>query len=50
VKNPNEELQKKIGGTVERLIEEQGYCKHCANDLLKFVGAVMASSGSKTED
>jgi len=44
VRNPNEELQKKISGTVARLIDEQGYCIHCANDLLKYVGASFSTS------
>ncbi len=44
VKNPNEELQKKISTTVQRLIDEQGYCVHCANELLKYVGAVFSKT------
>jgi serine protein kinase len=44
VKKPNEELQKKISTTVQRLIDEQDYCPICANELLKFVGAIYSKS------
>jgi serine protein kinase len=44
VKKPNEDLQKKISTTVQRLIDEQHYCPVCANELLKFVGAVYSKS------
>jgi serine protein kinase len=44
VKKPNEELQKKVSTTVQRLIDEQNYCPICANELLKFVGAIYSKS------
>ena len=44
VKKPNEELQKKISSTVQRLVDEQNYCPICANELLKFVGAIYSKS------
>ena len=44
VTRPNDELQKKISTTVQRLIDEQSYCPICANELLKFVGAVYSKS------
>ena len=44
VKNPNEELQRKISTTIERLIDEQGYCSVCANELLKYVGAIFSKA------
>jgi serine protein kinase len=44
VKKPHEELQKKINTTVQRLVDEQNYCPVCANELLKFVGAIYSKS------
>jgi len=49
VNRPSEDLQKKISSTIERLIEEQGYCTHCANDLLKYVGAVFSREPESEE-
>ena len=44
VKKPNEDLQRKIDSAVSRLVDEQHYCPICANEVLKFVGAVYSKS------
>jgi serine protein kinase len=41
---PNEEQQERIR-TVERtLIEERGYCQHCAGELIRYVGTLLGRS------
>jgi serine protein kinase len=41
-KTPDAEQLKKINEVVERLVAEQGYCAVCANELLKYVGSLLA--------
>lgn len=41
-KTPDAEQLKKINEVVDRLVAEQGYCAHCANELLKYVGTLMS--------
>ncbi|MFN3652745.1 MAG: PrkA family serine protein kinase [Armatimonadota bacterium] len=40
-KTPDAEQLRKINEVVDRLIEEQGYCHVCANELLKYVGTLL---------
>jgi serine protein kinase len=40
-KTPNEKQLKKVNEVTERLIEEHGYCKVCANELLRYVGSLL---------
>ena len=42
IKTPDAEQLKRINEVVERLISEQGYCPVCANELLKYVGTLLA--------
>lgn len=39
--NPDPELKKKQDQAIESLIDEHGYCPHCANELLKYVGQLI---------
>ncbi|MBI4317598.1 MAG: protein prkA [Chloroflexi bacterium] len=41
-KTPDAEQLKRINGVVDRLVTEQGYCSVCANELLKYVGALLS--------
>jgi serine protein kinase len=41
-KTPDAEQLKKINEVVDRLVAEQGYCVVCANELLKYVGTLLA--------
>jgi serine protein kinase len=41
-KTPDAEQLKKINEVVDRLVAEQGYCVLCANELLKYVGTLLA--------
>jgi serine protein kinase len=40
-KTPDEEQLRRINEVVDRLIEQQGYCAVCANELLKYVGTLL---------
>ena len=40
-KTPDKEQQERIQGVVDRLIQEHGYCEHCAKTLLGYVGALL---------
>jgi serine protein kinase len=40
-KTPDEEQLRRINGVVDRLISEQGYCRVCANELLRYVGTLL---------
>jgi serine protein kinase len=40
-KTPDEDQLRRINDVVNRLIEEQGYCHVCANELLKYVGTLL---------
>jgi serine protein kinase len=41
-KTPDAEQLKRINEVVDRLVAEQGYCAVCANELLKYVGTLLA--------
>ncbi|MCL5283183.1 MAG: protein prkA [Armatimonadetes bacterium] len=40
-KTPDENQLKRINEVVDRLINEQGYCAVCANELLRYVGSLL---------
>jgi serine protein kinase len=40
-KTPDGEQLKKINEVVDRLVQEQGYCPVCANELLRYVGTLL---------
>jgi serine protein kinase len=40
-KTPDEDQLRRINEVVHRLIQEQGYCHLCANELLKYVGTLL---------
>lgn len=40
-KTPDEQQLKKINEVSARLIDEHGYCPHCANELLKYTGSLL---------
>src|SRR5918911_1368334 len=40
-KTPDEDQLRRINDVVNRLIQEQGYCSVCANELLKYVGTLL---------
>ena len=40
-KTPDAEQLKRINDVVDRLVEEQGYCHVCANELLNYVGTLL---------
>jgi serine protein kinase len=40
-KTPDEDQLRRINDVVNRLIGEQGYCRVCANELLKYVGTLL---------
>ena len=40
-KTPDAEQLKRINEVVDRLVDEQGYCAVCANELLKYVGTLL---------
>jgi serine protein kinase len=41
VKTPDPEQLKRINAVIERLVNEQGYCPSCANELLSYVGHLL---------
>jgi predicted Ser/Thr protein kinase len=41
-KTPDAEQLRRINDVADRLIAEQGYCPVCANELIKYVGALLA--------
>jgi len=41
-KTPDPEQQKRINEVVRRLEAEHGYCNHCANELLRYVGTLLS--------
>ncbi|TAK29360.1 MAG: hypothetical protein EPO21_21515, partial [Chloroflexota bacterium] len=41
-KTPDAEQLKRVNDVVDRLVKEQGYCTHCANELLKYVGTLLS--------
>lgn len=40
-KTPDADQLRRVNEVVDRLIREQGYCPTCANELLKYVGALL---------
>jgi len=38
----NEEQRKRISDVERTLVEEKGYCPHCANELVSYVGSLMS--------
>jgi serine protein kinase len=40
-KTPDEDQLRRINDVVDRLVSEGGYCPVCANELLKYVGALL---------
>ena len=40
-KTPDEEQLRRINDVVDRLIQNEGYCAVCANELLKYVGTLL---------
>jgi len=41
-KTPDAEQLRRINDVVERLVSQQGYCVVCANELLRYVGTLLA--------
>ena len=41
-KTPDAEQLRRINEVADRLIAEQGYCPTCANELIKYVGALLS--------
>ncbi len=41
-RNPDPEQLRKINEVVNTLVEKEGYCTYCANELLKYVSSLMA--------
>jgi serine protein kinase len=41
-KTPDAEQLRRINEVSDRLVREQGYCAECANELLKYVGTLLA--------
>lgn len=42
VKVPNEDQQERIRGVESTLVEERGYCPHCASELIRYVGTLLS--------
>lgn len=40
-RTPDEEQLKKINEVADRLIQNHGFCKHCANEILRYVGNLL---------
>lgn len=43
-KVPNEEQKARIHGVEQTLIDERGYCPHCASELVKYVGTLLSKA------
>lgn len=41
-RTPDPEQQTRISEVVDRLVSDHGYCEHCANELLKYVGTLLS--------
>jgi serine protein kinase len=41
---PNEEQQERINGVEQTLVKDKDYCPHCATELIKYVGTLLARS------
>lgn len=40
-KTPDEEQLRKISEVIDRLVADHGYCTHCANELVQYVGQLL---------
>ena len=45
-KMQNEEQRKRLRTVQDTLIEEQGYCSHCADELIRYAGAMLSRAES----
>jgi serine protein kinase len=43
-KVPNEEQKKRVQGFQQTLVDEKGYCEHCASELISYVGEALSRS------
>lgn len=43
-KVPDEDQKERIKGVERTLVEERGYCPHCANELIRYVGTLLSRS------
>ncbi len=41
-KAPDPEQQKRVSEVVDRLVEQHGYCRQCASELLRYVGTLLS--------
>jgi serine protein kinase len=41
---PNKEQQERIAGVEKTLVEEKGYCPHCASELVRYVGTLLSKA------
>lgn len=41
-KVPNKEQQERIANVEQTLVEEKGYCPHCASELIRYVGTLLS--------
>jgi serine protein kinase len=41
-KTPDTDQLRRINEVIDRLVTQHGYCAHCANELLSYVGSLMA--------
>jgi len=44
-RNPDEEQLRRLNQVIGTLVEREGYCPACANELLKYVSSLMAREG-----
>lgn len=42
-RTPNEKQKKRIKGIIDTLVEDRGYCEHCASELIRYVGTLNRS-------
>ncbi|ODA40551.1 Serine protein kinase (prkA protein), P-loop containing [Desulfosporosinus sp. BG] len=41
VEHPDQEQLLRINNVMDRLVNEHGYCPICANEIVKYVGALL---------
>jgi serine protein kinase len=41
-RTPDPEQQKRMNDVVDKLVQDHGYCEHCANELIKYVGTLLS--------
>jgi serine protein kinase len=41
-KVPDKEQQERLSEVSQTLIQERGYCPHCANEMIRYVGTLLA--------